>query len=85
MGEPMNRPKHAKKRTAKKPASRRPVPAPRAVERCPHCEEPRSDEELSLQDKYGPLICPRCEREGCYQCMPAGRGCMCPECEQGEE
>jgi hypothetical protein len=27
------------------------------------------------------LICPTCAREGCDECMPMGRGCSCPECE----
>ena len=29
--------------------------------------------------------CPRCRRVGCDVCMPAGNGCMCPECEGDEE
>jgi len=24
--------------------------------------------------------CPRCERIGCYECMPEGLGILCPEC-----
>ena len=28
------------------------------------------------------LTCPRCGREGCPECMPAGAGCICPECEE---
>jgi hypothetical protein len=27
------------------------------------------------------LICPECGRDGCAECIPAGRGCICPECE----
>lgn len=27
------------------------------------------------------LECPDCYREGCDECMPCGRGCLCPECE----
>ena len=27
------------------------------------------------------LRCPTCSRDGCPECMPAGRGCECPECE----
>lgn len=27
------------------------------------------------------LECPECYRPGCEQCMPMGRGCKCPECE----
>jgi predicted RNA-binding Zn-ribbon protein involved in translation (DUF1610 family) len=26
--------------------------------------------------------CPKCGREGCPECMTAGRGCICPECEE---
>lgn len=29
--------------------------------------------------------CPACEREGCDYCMPAGRNCTCPECEDEED
>jgi hypothetical protein len=31
------------------------------------------------------LECPECYRPGCEECMPAGRGCKCPECEAGED
>jgi hypothetical protein len=31
------------------------------------------------------LVCPECGRDGCSECMPAGRGCVCPECEEGGE
>ena len=27
------------------------------------------------------FTCPKCDREGCSECMPMGRGCVCPECE----
>ena len=27
------------------------------------------------------LQCPECLRLGCEDCMPMGRGCICPECE----
>lgn len=27
------------------------------------------------------LTCPECYREGCDECMPSGRGVMCPDCE----
>jgi hypothetical protein len=30
------------------------------------------------------LECPVCYRPGCEECMPAGRGCPCPDCEAGE-
>ena len=29
------------------------------------------------------LHCPQCGRDGCLDCMPAGVGCPCPECEEG--
>ena len=29
------------------------------------------------------LECPSCGKVGCDECMPAGRGCPCPDCEQG--
>lgn len=30
--------------------------------------------------------CPTCGREGTEECcMPAGHGCMCPECEENED
>ena len=29
--------------------------------------------------------CHECCREGCPECMPAGEGCICPECEENEE
>lgn len=43
-----------------------------------------------LVKKCDLLICPTCEREGCCTeteqggCMPCGRHCMCPECEEDE-
>lgn len=27
------------------------------------------------------LKCPACTKPGCEECMPAGRGCVCPDCE----
>lgn len=30
------------------------------------------------------LQCPSCDKEGCDGCMPAGRGCECPECEESD-
>jgi hypothetical protein len=44
--------------------------------RCPHCNVINDPPELHFR-----LVCPGCERIGCPQCMPAGRGCDCPECE----
>ena len=31
------------------------------------------------------LECPSCGKLGCDECMPAGRGCACPECEESDE
>ena len=30
------------------------------------------------------LECPGCGREGCGECIPCGRGCLCPECEDAD-
>lgn len=48
---------------------------------CPYCGEALDVEDIEV----GLLTCPECAREGCSQCMPAGRGCICPECEKDEE
>ena len=50
-------------------------------EPCPYCGTTPDDEELKLLAAKGRLTCPQCDREGCYNCMPSGRGCCCPECE----
>lgn len=55
--------------------------------RCPFCDNVVREEDI--------VQCPRCEREGCAWmpgsveypdgepgCMPAGRNCLCPECEE---
>jgi hypothetical protein len=52
---------------------------------CDTCEVPYDAEYIEIVALFGPFICPQCEREGCPECMPAGRGCMCPECEEGAE
>lgn len=31
------------------------------------------------------LECPGCGKVGCNVCMPAGNGCLCPECEDDDE
>ncbi len=31
------------------------------------------------------LECPKCYKPGCEECMPAGRGCACPDCEAEDE
>lgn len=62
-----------KKRAKKK---REPLP-----ESCPYCGHVLSEEEISLRKTHGQLTCPDCGREGCGECMQAGRGCPCLECE----
>lgn len=48
---------------------------------CAHCGAENQDE-----DPHYRLECPTCYREGCSYCMPLGRGCECPECEDsGDE
>jgi hypothetical protein len=49
-------------------------------ETCGHCGYVETDPE---EHAYY-LVCPDCGREGCDDCMPMGRGCPCPECEDGE-
>ena len=45
--------------------------------RCGYCH-------VKSEDMYV-LTCHDCQREGCPECMPAGRGCICPQCEEREE
>jgi hypothetical protein len=52
-------------------------------EKCGHCEAKLDEEDLELRKSFGPLTCPECDRDGCGQCMPSGRGLLCPECESG--
>jgi hypothetical protein len=42
---------------------------------CLYCWHAISKEAVALR-------CPECDREGCGECMPGGRGCICPECEE---
>lgn len=56
---------------------------------CPFCGreielEKEERESGSYPDDFGDyyLECPGCGREGCSECMPCGRGCLCPECEE---
>lgn len=49
------------------------------AEECSHCGELCSP----VPDGHV-LNCPKCLRNGCDACMPAGRGCLCPECEDPE-
>ena len=46
--------------------------------KCGYCGKFNDSEE----DPHYILECPSCGRDGCGQCMPAGRGCDCPECEE---
>lgn len=47
---------------------------------CPYCGRLVKERDI--------LECPACLREGCCDdqggCMPAGRNCVCPECDAGE-
>jgi hypothetical protein len=56
-----------------------------SVESCPYCNRIQDKEEVEIIRKHGPLRCPVCDREGCFECMPAGRGCICTECEETRE
>jgi len=54
---------------------------------CGHCGE-----DVGCMDFEGEgltemplLICPICGREGCPECMPAGHGCPCPDCDEGDD
>lgn len=60
-----------------------PVEAPRFPTwpngKCGHCghqADPNSTEPYLYE-----LACPECSRDGCDECMPLGRGCRCPDCE----
>lgn len=54
-------------------------------ETCPYCGAPVGDDEGDYRTaNANRLVCPKCSRDGCPKCMPAGRGCMCPECEEGD-
>lgn len=44
---------------------------------CCYCGKPTEDEYI--------FTCPRCGRDGCPDCMPAGKNCICPECEEEYE
>jgi len=55
-------------------------------ERCAGCGavqlQTQEDKDAGAPAGYY-LECPRCYRPGCEECMPAGRGCLCPVCEDG--
>ncbi len=42
------------------------------------CEEPYDETEPNMA-----LQCPVCEQPGCSACFYSGRGCPCPDCEEG--
>ena len=61
-------------------------PIYREGEKCHHCGAVQHQSEADKKNGDPPgflLTCPGCYREGCEECMPAGRGCVCPECEEG--
>ena len=60
-------------------------PPPDTGQSCPHCGAKLDDEDRELLARHGPVSCPRCGREGCNECMPFGRGVICPECEELRE
>lgn len=46
------------------------------------CGECKYDASQDPEDPYlYRLECPSCGKEGCDECMPAGRGVACPDCE----
>ena len=51
--------------------------------KCGHCNNVAGDVKDENNLPYR-LQCPTCYRDGCETCMPAGRGCECPECEEGD-
>lgn len=48
--------------------------------KCGHCGHQEGGDEPAYK-----LDCPDCGRDGCADCMPMGRGCTCPECEEAIE
>jgi hypothetical protein len=50
---------------------------PPEEEPCPYCGEDT--------DPAFIYICPRCQREGCPECMPGGTYVLCPECGENNE
>ena len=61
-------------------------PSPPVADRsCSHCGAKLDAEDLELLARHGPVTCPRCSREGCNECMPFGRGVICPGCEELRE
>lgn len=60
-----------------------------ADEGCAHCgishEEAKRQGYIEGEELLSHLTCPECYRDGCDVCMPMGRGCMCPECEEAPD
>jgi hypothetical protein len=57
---------------------------------CAHCGAVRADLSADWQEdlpdgEMPGYVCPRCGRHGCLICMPGGKRCLCPECDEGEE
>lgn len=51
-------------------------------EKCEWCGATQKLDPKHPNDPAGyRLECPECYRPGCEECMPCGRGCRCPECE----
>lgn len=46
---------------------------------CAYCGESRPEGDTDPWYRYE---CPTCLRDGCPDCMPGGRGCECPDCEE---
>lgn len=40
---------------------------------------------LDHPDEHYLLECPLCLRPGCPDCIPSGRYCLCPECEEARD
>ncbi len=58
-------------------------------ETCPYCGERvrlEEDEKADYPKDFGDYWYefPTCYRDGCTACMPCGRGCECPECEESD-
>jgi hypothetical protein len=47
---------------------------------CAGCEK-KEDEDGEQMMAFS---CPECGDPGCDECMPSGRGCLCPSCEEAE-
>ena len=52
------------------------------TETCDYCGAELNKENLPPDGRR--MMCPGCGREGCLSCMPGGKSCTCPECEEGD-